>query len=651
MAATYTVKQVAQILGYSTNSIYTFLKEKRIKSVRVGKGRFRIPQTEVDRLLMSTKGSAVVMQPAAQAPILPTPPAPTQAVMDVRELPPIVVPLFGVMDRVTSNIFDWYLGMSAVITGLALFLFNQSFDITNIAAVSPVMPAARIVLIGAGLGILLTNIYYKPGNFWHKAFHGLLVVVGVAMVVTLMRSRDVDAVVLYGSLVFMTGLTMVLPLGRIASFSLYLTLLAIGGILVPILGPTDFHVVAFSNLLHMTPSLMAVWLAIGNIGFVLLLWYGYFRNRGLFWVATWIAAAVFFALGFWYAQTQYWSRAFVLIISGLTSMFLASWEELSTTKSRRAQVFAIAIFGSIFFFFIISVLVVYLMQQNILENVKRENVNKLEYGRLIVQETLDGAKNTIMTAARDQNFVRAVAASDTAAMTSISRTIFDTSNTIRRIVILDSRGMGLFLYPLGTFDQRDLSFRDYFIAARDTGNVYVSGVFQSLVDKSHRQVITVATPMYNEKKAFVGVLAFSLDLEALAARLQKIPLYERGEYMVVLDDKGKRILHPDASLIGSDTEVTDPTRLGILGQSGVAESDTYNGVHSLTVYTTVHNGLHWAIAIKSPFSGIYEFAQIANLAVAAILIGSIIIGIFFLQAAHVSRAQDARKSGERGNGP
>ena len=55
MSETYTVKEVAEILGYSTNSIYTFLKEKRIKGVRVGRGRFRISREEVERLLSLSK--------------------------------------------------------------------------------------------------------------------------------------------------------------------------------------------------------------------------------------------------------------------------------------------------------------------------------------------------------------------------------------------------------------------------------------------------------------------------------------------------------------------------------------------------------------------------------------------------------------------
>lgn len=48
----YTVKEVARLLGFSTNTIYKYLDEGKIKSTRLGKeGRFRIPQKEVAKLL------------------------------------------------------------------------------------------------------------------------------------------------------------------------------------------------------------------------------------------------------------------------------------------------------------------------------------------------------------------------------------------------------------------------------------------------------------------------------------------------------------------------------------------------------------------------------------------------------------------------
>ncbi len=73
MGKTYTVKQVAQMLGYSTNSIYAFLKEGRIKGVRVGKGRFRVSEEELARVMHLSKrpqsvGAPLVPQPVSVIP-------------------------------------------------------------------------------------------------------------------------------------------------------------------------------------------------------------------------------------------------------------------------------------------------------------------------------------------------------------------------------------------------------------------------------------------------------------------------------------------------------------------------------------------------------------------------------------------------------
>jgi len=51
-AKLYTVKQVADVLGVSTNTLYKYLGEGKIKALRFSKrGRFRIPETELTKLL------------------------------------------------------------------------------------------------------------------------------------------------------------------------------------------------------------------------------------------------------------------------------------------------------------------------------------------------------------------------------------------------------------------------------------------------------------------------------------------------------------------------------------------------------------------------------------------------------------------------
>lgn len=55
MATYYTVKQAAQILGFSTNSIYKFLDEGRLSGHRGNSdlGRFKIPHTSLEKFVGS----------------------------------------------------------------------------------------------------------------------------------------------------------------------------------------------------------------------------------------------------------------------------------------------------------------------------------------------------------------------------------------------------------------------------------------------------------------------------------------------------------------------------------------------------------------------------------------------------------------------
>jgi len=63
----YTVKKAAQIVGCSTNTLYKYLSEGRIKASRGSKdhGRFRIPQTSLEEFL----GAPIVE--TQSSPVLP----------------------------------------------------------------------------------------------------------------------------------------------------------------------------------------------------------------------------------------------------------------------------------------------------------------------------------------------------------------------------------------------------------------------------------------------------------------------------------------------------------------------------------------------------------------------------------------------------
>ncbi len=630
MAATYTVKQVAEILGYSTNSIYSFLKEKRIKGVRVGKGRFRIPQSELNRLLLISRGqdAAVVDQ------MIPALPAHDPKDIPSHEIEPFSLPFLGLIHTVSANIFDWFIGVAAIVSGVALFLFNQTFDFVNPQPTGPVLPAVRILLIGGGFGILLTNLYYEAHHTWHKVFHGVLVAAGLVMTVFLLLIRDFDGIAIYGALTAVIALTMFVRLGNIFPFVLYLILISVIGPFVVFLAPWDFHISAVASYLHGTPAVLGALLVCVSAGFAYVFWRGLSRTKAIFWVSSYGAAIVYLFLSFIFANYQFWSRAFFFMIIGLTCMYLPMWEDLVESRSKTVHTLALGVFAAILGLILVGNAVVFIFQQNVIATIRSENMQKVDYARVAFESDIQSVKSTVTTASINANLVAAVEKRDDNALTDLSRIIFDSSDSIRRLVILDKNGQGVFVYPWGTFDRTDLSFRDYFIQARDTGKLHVSDVFESLIDNARRKVITVAAPMYSSGE-FVGVLTASVDLTAIGARLQKIAVQERGEYITVLDSRGKRIIHPEISLIGTDTTPGDPSMLGSQGKTGVEENYTYEGVRSLVAYTGINDSSHWAIALKAPYSKIYALSGTASVVVASLLIDCIVVAALILQLGYL----------------
>lgn len=644
MAATYTVKQVADILGYSTNSIYTFLKAKRIKGVRVGKGRFRIPQSELDRLLLISKKQNVPASAMISGALLP--PAPAVGISDITGSIPIEdVQLFGFAHLGTLNIFDWFIGTAAIIAGLSLFLFNASFNQASMGQVAMFLSVIRVTLIGSGAGILLTNIAGQTHKLWHKLFHILLGSVGVFMGIVFFAIGEIDGSLIYGILGVLVFLSAVIHIGGAAWFSLYMSLLTVATTLALLLAGRSPHITQFLAVSPFSPSVLVIMAVVSGLMMIVTLWIGYFRSKQLFWLVTWIMAFWYFGIAFWYGAGAYWSRSFFFLVVGMTGLFVYPWESLVNMRSRRTDLFTLAVFGGIFTVLLLGIAAVYMMQVNSLDTVRRENMYKVQYAKNTLESTIESVKATIVGVSDNTSFTQALEKNDLAAVNSDERIIFESNSIIRRLIVLDRDGKGYNLYPYGTFDQPDLSFRDYFIHARDIGGVFVTGLFQAQTDQSRRQVVIVSTPLYGVKHKFLGVLAAFIDLDTVNVRVQKIAIPDRREYIVVVDSKGKRILHANSKLVGTTIDKSDPTMLGLQGQSGIVMGVTDTGERALIAYDSVQvESANWGIALKSPIVAVYQLTDYSTLSLFSIVIVAVVIAGGVLQGGFFYR-QRVRQGG------
>ncbi|HNP89709.1 MAG TPA: helix-turn-helix domain-containing protein, partial [Candidatus Woesebacteria bacterium] len=181
---TFTIKEVARLLGFSTNTVYKYVNEGKIQSTRLGEeGRFRIPESEVARLL-KIKGLEVPSSATVSA-------VPTSETKEIgqstfsasqseesTDLPPRNLRSFLLPD--TSHLFFsptlayWMASVLAIVLGICFFVFPvRSFSSlgTGIVIYPEIL---KYLLILSGILALLAKIFFGDKKIILTIVHLLL---------------------------------------------------------------------------------------------------------------------------------------------------------------------------------------------------------------------------------------------------------------------------------------------------------------------------------------------------------------------------------------------------------------------------------------------------------------------------------------------
>lgn len=596
MPKTYTVKQVADILGYSTNSIYTFLKEKRLKGVRVGKGRFRIPETELARVLHLSKTTVQTVAP------LPSPPS---------------QPSVG--GYLLPDIFDWFVGLSAIVAGLALFLFNTS-------TFNPQF--SRIILIASGVGIIASSVARGAWG-WHRVFHGILALSGLVNAFFLFRAGDVDGAILYAGLALVIATQVVVHLYGITALGLYLSFLALAMPFGIFFASSDSHFATLVKFFGVTPVIFGMGISGISVLFLFSFWTGIWKNLWLLRLAAFLAAGLLIAASVYYAMLQYWSRAFFLTVVGFFSLVSPLWHSIQSTHTRRERVLFHLVFGGVGIVLLGSVVLVSVIQRMVWEQNREEFFNKITAASTTIVTTIDSVKSTMVVASTNPDVVDAFVKKDVTDMARFGKIFYESNPNIRRIVFLDKLGNGMALYPYGTFDQPNFSFREYFQKARDTGKPYVSNVYQALSDNAGRFVVVVAVPVLSQKGDFAGVMAGSIDLDRLGLRLTQLAVESRGEYFVVADNVNKIIFDSRSERIGTDVPPDDVLRDAVSGKKDVVQGSLMDGTIGMIAYAPVPQ-LGWGVSLRVPAEKVFTLTSTATLMIFGLIATLLLSAVVFL---------------------
>lgn len=644
---TYTVKQVADILGYSTNSIYTFLKEKRIKGVRVGRGRFRIPQTEVDRLLLhksqnSQDGRSLVV---ASTSLQPSPLNQSDSgIVEAAHAQMLTSDFSSTLSFQMPSLFDWFVGLSSILLGASMVLFSGKFDEFFLFSFSSWDVPLAVSLITAGVGILLSDIVGKKTGRWHKIFQAIEMVCYLASASIMWASGHVDGVVLYGMMVAVLALSFIFPLGGIANFSLYvagvMVLLPLSLILFPQNAPAFFtH--------NGSPWLIAsIWVVLSLITAVLST-IGYLRSRIVFWISTSFFAVLLLVLSLWYANSLFWGRSLFLLMISIITLSVPTWHSmrLVTSRERRMVFFG---YGSVLVLFLAIIGVIRLFQDSILGFASNRLKDKMSYGKVVLESAFDSVRTMLESSAQNSVFSERLqvlvdpikipksstaignSAKDKDTVTSVLRGMFDGNKLIRYVLFAKNDGTVIATYPYDPEREKtSIGSRSYVLQTLTKKQTVISEKAESDA-VSGQNTVVVITPVFSKSRTISGVLVAGLDMVALGGKLERVAEDTAGEFFVVVDRDAVVMVDKDVQTVGKGIRTDSSIRKGLLGEAGVMQEYYGNkNERVLSVYDRV-GLMGWGISLSVGVEHVLRVANAPSMVIFAVIGLSVVLLSLFL---------------------
>lgn len=626
MPKNYTVSEVANILGYSTNSIYTFLKEKKIKAVRFGKGRFRIPQAELDRLLSVSPGKKLHETQATSSAYVSHAP-----IMEM-------INSHSVVHTHMPNFFDWYLASVAMLTSATLTLFLPTLQHISVAPFLVFRPLVMTTLLMGSIGLLYTDTIEYQFHRWRGVFY-MLILLGLTEVAGLFYlNGDYSWVLVLSSVVFMGLLRAWTNIDGVTAFVWHMSEMWVIFAISIILWPTDKQIVLVMQSVPISVLAMLGIIAIPTVLFGFLVLRGHVENRRLTWGLLLGTGAFFIVVSLWLGTHSLWLQAFVFLVMGFFALFVLVW--LSLTLSRRDhQRIVYQVVGSMLALSLLAIVLLRLFQENVFSYAQNDLRQKTHLSAVKIESAMNKAQQTLVVFAQNPLVTAAVKEINKEDLLAVSRNVFESQAFLRRIFVTSADGTILSDYPLSgpSLTVSSLGHRDYFIQAVTSKKTTISDVLNSLTTPT-RATVAIAVPMLDGKKNVVGMVVGSVDLDTINLEVQQAITTDRGEYVVVVDSTKKRIMHPDIAQIGKEVRATDPVLLGLVGEIGSSDDYAFNEDMAITAYTPIPD-FRWAVSVRATKLRVLNNTKVSVIAVLSLTsVWVIMLGMIFVQHKWRSRS-------------
>lgn len=580
---TYTVKEVAKLLGYSTNTIYKYLNEKSIKAVRLGdEGRFKIPANEVERLLLE-KGKSVepvISEPSPITEILPT------VTAEVKNSP---------------SLFDWFVAFLSISIGLSLSLFPISFATQAIAVYQKITTPMQILLVLGGFAILITDVLRLKRKYWVKAVKVLVIIDFFALTIFFAIIEAIPLAIGCFSIALTMGISLLKEMTQVTRFlvftNLLLFLLGVGGLLKP----ENF---LLSKIVEINKTNIFRYFIAWFVALISNVYISFFvarKSRKVLWAVTGITAlvATFYAT---YAFSEgLWSRTvFCVVFASFSVLFpFADEFESFTLRSKKELIGSLAWLLALF---VIGLLMLYYIYRSFESYAVKELNQRADTAADVIVNFMDGNLSKISVFASDEELLtsmRNYSGSNIELANNNLRQLYKAANwTFLRVALFNNKGVVVDTYPFSPASQGiNASDRDYFRMVKAGSAVYVSGITQ-LSTPGLAPAVVITMPVKDQNGSFLGAVSALVDLDELKRRIGQVKFGDSGTFLLA-DSSGNYIIPSTPEKILTKAEPGSYTMRGVYGESGDAEGMDGNGNLSLISFRQVDK-YGWGIVAQQP---------------------------------------------------
>jgi len=608
--ATYSVSEVATILGYSTNSIYTFLENKKIKAIRMGKGRFKIPVSEVERLLSGPKNV-----PASSVTTLPV------GTQTIHALPSRTA--LGITDSMDEplDIFPWFFSLASIVSGASLFIFSTSVEMMANAGLLWILWIVRFVFLIAGIFGLWTLLVGNGNSRIRMLSYGCGVIASFTLVgVSALLGRPIGAL-LYGSFGISILASFFVP--GIRAFAINVLLFLVGLGMIGIFFP---KVHGLEQLIPTGISFPTQYLALGILGYTLLsgllyhLGKKYSRILGILGVASmfFLFAVISVAL----AQHLSWVMSFVLLVTAVSMGIAVFWEPESLRRRSDKAVFTMTylMIGSIF---LLTIGIVHVISSSLLTTMADTLEDRVTYGKVVTVTAVDTVKSALEGTAQNTVFGDAVGKKSVEILSAYSRGLIEGSRMIAEVHITDTEGVILQSYPMEEDPQEEYErVKEVVLESLSVGKTIAKTVMYTERGASEPHA-WIAVPVYDSNRQIVGAISGDMNIGELSDRLQRIGRSERGEYLEIIDSDGQIIVHPNFGDTGEAQAHKQFTAVSGGGQNGFVKTIDERGEIVLQSADSVGR-MNWGISAMAPVYSSMELMPVAALVVSLVVVSTVL---------------------------